>query len=257
VFLSSFFDLFFSRLLLSYLRPFLPLVLSLPLLLYPPSPLLSSSSLRSVASPRLSALASTCLFPFWDRPLFFHPRSPQRLQPGISTSRRWFMDGVSVAARAGLSRGGDLFLFHLFARPPTFFSVAFSRRAALIPSRRWFPEGVSTADRGRFVIRQGFYYLFIFGTRKEASLRVLNDWGQGSLGIWRGARWDVGRCSPGTLYDLARFSFFKRPECIGLGLGSFRSSMFGCRHTFLCGGARRSSCLLCLFSFFFFWHAST
>jgi hypothetical protein len=79
--------------------------------------LLSSSSLRSVAYPRLSAPASTCPFPFWDRPLFFHPRSPQRLHSGISTSRRCLLEAVSVAARAGLSRGGDI----SFIRPPAHF----------------------------------------------------------------------------------------------------------------------------------------
>jgi hypothetical protein len=35
-------------------------------------------------------------------PTFSFSRFPQRLQLGISTSRRWFMDGVGGAARGGL-----------------------------------------------------------------------------------------------------------------------------------------------------------
>jgi hypothetical protein len=73
---SSSFLIFSSCLLLSdsYLQSFLPLVLSSPPPLYFHSPLLSSSSLRSVASPRLGAPAPTCHFLFRNTSHFFLSR---------------------------------------------------------------------------------------------------------------------------------------------------------------------------------------
>jgi hypothetical protein len=63
-----------------------------------------SSSLRSLA--RLSAPAPTCAFPFWERPLFFPPRSRYQLRAGLAPSRRWFLHGVGAATREELGRGG-------------------------------------------------------------------------------------------------------------------------------------------------------
>jgi hypothetical protein len=170
----------FLRMFLRYLRRvrFISLTLAafLPTpsssLLFPPLFVLLSflplSRLRDESAfTRLSAPASTCVCPFWEHPVFFHPRSRERGRAGISPSKRCLLSGVGRANRA---RSADFRLFVIFSShspPLPSFCVlehACERRSASGKGCSWRmwslrPEGVWRLG-GLFIL---FYFVLIPG----------------------------------------------------------------------------------------------